>query len=292
MTGALGEKISLTMTNRPMAYIIRDQKPLILAADETVGGACRLMRERGTGSALVVDIKKHLRGIFTGRDAVRLLARAKDASSTLLARAMTRNPTTISPSDSAIDALRAMAEGGFRHLPVVDDGKIYGVVSLRDFKGMELEEFARRHATHSACGTLDRRLIDVLDCTKPFTLPGEKSVQQACRSMRRRKCGGVLVVDRKGLLKGIFTGRDAVRVIALKKDPVNLRLSSAMTKDLMTISPSCHAIEALRVMNDGGFRHLPVVESDKILGVVTRADFTGIELDRLDEEEHLKECIW
>ncbi len=280
------------MTNRPLAYIVRDQKPIILAADETVSGACRLMRERGTGSVLVVDKQKRLSGIFTGRDAVRLLARAKDASSTLLVQAMTRNPTTISPRHSAIDALRAMAEGGFRHLPVIDDGKIYGVVSLRDFKGMELEEFARRHAVNAAGGTLDRRLIDVLDCTKPFTLPDVKSVQEACRSMRRQKCGGVLVVDDKGRLKGIFTGRDAVRVLALGKDATNLRLSGAMTRDPMIISSACHAIEALRVMNDGGFRHLPVVDDDKILGVVTRGDFTGIELDRLDEEEHLKECIW
>jgi CBS domain-containing protein len=292
MARAIGEEMHLTMTNRPLAYIVKDQKPLVLAADETVGNACRLMRERGTGSVLVVDNMKRLSGIFTGRDAVRLLARTKDASSTRLAQAMTRNPTSISPSDSAINALHAMAEGGFRHLPVIDNGKICGVVSLRDFKGMEQEEFARRHAMDSAGGTLDRRLMDVLDCTKPFTLPGVKSVQQACRSMRRRKCGGVLVVDEKGHLRGIFTGRDAIRVIALDKDAESLRLSSAMTKDLMTISPTCHAIEALRVMNDGGFRHLPVVEHDRILGVVTRGDFTGIELDRLDEEEHLKECIW
>ena len=116
--------------NRPLAYIVRDQKPIVLAADEAVGGACGLMRERGTGSVLVVDKLKRLSGIFTGRDAVRLLARARDASTTLLAQAMTRNPTTVNPSDSALDALRTMAEGGFRHLPVIDDGKIYGVVSL------------------------------------------------------------------------------------------------------------------------------------------------------------------
>ena len=61
----------LTMTNRPLAYIVRDQKPIILAADETVGGACRLMRERGAGSVLVVDKMKRLSGIFTDRDAMR-----------------------------------------------------------------------------------------------------------------------------------------------------------------------------------------------------------------------------
>jgi hypothetical protein len=45
-------------------------------------------------------------------------------------------------------------------------------------------------------------------------------------------------------------------------------------------------------MNDGGFRHLPVIANKMILGVVSWSDFTGIEIDRLDEEEHLKEVIW
>jgi CBS domain-containing protein len=280
------------MTNRQLAYIVKDQKPIILATNDLVRSACRAMRERGAGSVLVVDERKCLRGIFTGRDAVRLLAKGVDAESVLLGRAMTRNPVVVDPKLRAIDALRAMNEGDFRHLPVVEDGKIYGVVSRRDFKGMELEEFARRHAASSAGGSLDRRLTEVIGDGKPFTLPERATVQEACRSMRRRKCGGVLTVDEEGRLKGIFTGRDAVRVIAEGKDAAGTRLSSATTRKPMTISSACRAIEALRIMNDGGFRHLPVVEDGKIIGIVTRGDFTGIEVDRLDEEEHLKECIW
>ena len=45
-------------------------------------------------------------------------------------------------------------------------------------------------------------------------------------------------------------------------------------------------------MNDGGFRHLPIIDNNKIRGVLSRSDFTGIEIDRLDEEEHLKEVLW
>jgi CBS domain-containing protein len=45
-------------------------------------------------------------------------------------------------------------------------------------------------------------------------------------------------------------------------------------------------------MNEGGFRHLPVVEEGRIWGVLSRGDFSGVELERLDEEIHLAECIW
>ena len=127
------------MTNRKIAYIVRDQTPLVLAAHGTVQQACQLMWERRAGSVLVVDGQQRLTGIFTGRDAVRLLAKTKDAGATLLAQAMTLNPVTISPDSRAIDALRAMSDGGFRHLPVIENGRIWGVVSRSDFKGMELD---------------------------------------------------------------------------------------------------------------------------------------------------------
>ena len=127
------------MTNRTIADIVKDQKPLVLAAQETVQKACECMWERRTGSVLVVDEQQCLSGIFTGRDAVHTLAEGKDAAVTTLAQAMTANPTTIAPESRAIDALRAMNDGGFRHLPVVESGRIWGIVSRGDFKGMEID---------------------------------------------------------------------------------------------------------------------------------------------------------
>lgn len=127
------------MTNRKLAEIVKDQKPLMLAAHETVQKACRCMWEHRIGSVLVIDDQQRLNGIFTGRDAVRALAEGKDAARTPLAQAMTPNPITITPESRAIDALRAMRDGGFRHLPVVEDGRILGIVSRGDFMGMELD---------------------------------------------------------------------------------------------------------------------------------------------------------
>lgn len=127
------------MTNRKLAFIIKDQNPLMLAANDTVQQACRRMWERRVGAVLVTDGKRRLVGIFTGRDAVRVLAEGRNAAKTTLAATMTPKPDSISPEQNAIDALRAMSDGGYRHLPIVRDGKILGIVSRGDFKGLELD---------------------------------------------------------------------------------------------------------------------------------------------------------
>ncbi len=127
------------MTNRKLADIIKGQKLLQLAEHETVQEACCYMWERSTGSVLVLDDQQRLTGIFTGRDAVRTLAEGKSAKVTTLVQAMTPNPITTTPDNRAMDALREMSNRGFRHLPVVESGRIWGVVSRSDFMGMEID---------------------------------------------------------------------------------------------------------------------------------------------------------
>lgn len=126
------------MNNRKIAFIINEQNPLMMAANKTVQQACKSMWKRRVGAVLVTGDKRRLVGIFTGRDAVRALAAGRNSAQTTLTDAMTPDPDTITPERTAIDALRAMSDGGYRHLPVVADGKILGIVSRGDFKGLEL----------------------------------------------------------------------------------------------------------------------------------------------------------
>ena len=110
--------------------------------------------------------------------------------------------------------------------------------------------------------------------------------------MRERRVGAVLVTEDDRRLLGIFTGRDAVhRVLAEGRSAVRTKLAKVMTRDPNTMPPGKTAIEALRLMENGRYRHVPVVDSDKVVGIVSRFDFTGIELDRLDEETGLWERI-
>jgi len=137
----------------------------------------------------------------------------------------------------------------------------------------------------------NRQMSEILRHQKPLTLPPEASVQEACRHMHARRVGAVLVTETTGALAGIFTGRDAVRVLAEARDPAATPLRQVMTRDPVTLPPGRTAIEALRLMHDGGFRHVPVVQDGAVVGVVSRGDFRGLEQDRLDEETGLWERI-
>src|SRR5438045_3837385 len=122
---------------RKMSDIVRNQDPVTLPPDATVREACQCMRDRRVGAVLVTDRDRRLLGIFTGRDAVhRVLAEGKSAARATLADVMTPNPDTIPPGKMAIDALRLMEDGRYRHVPIVDDGKAVGIVSRFDFSGI------------------------------------------------------------------------------------------------------------------------------------------------------------
>lgn len=279
------------MTNRAVGYLIKDQTPIVVEASRKVRDACALMCERRAGSVLVVDGHGHLIGIFTGRDAVHLLARGSTAGDLQICEAMTRDPVTVTPHQRATDGLLAMTKGGFRHLPVTEEGKVLGIVCRSDFKGMEFEEYRVVHSTEPASAP-DRPIAEVAADRKPVVMGPEDTVGEACRRMCEFSIGSVLVGDLLCHPKGIFTGRDAVRILASSASPGETPLIKAMTPDPVTVGLEQNAIDALRAMNDGGFRHLPVVDRGRIVGVVARSDFTGTELDRLDEETHLAECIW
>jgi len=137
----------------------------------------------------------------------------------------------------------------------------------------------------------NRKLIEVLQDQRLLTLTEQASVQDACQCMWEHRVGSVLVVDQDQRLLGIFTGRDAVRTLADGKSAEATPLAQAMTPNPFTVAPTTKAIDALRQMSDRGFRHLPVVEDGKILGVVSRGDFKGMEIDRLEEYDHLWECL-
>ena len=99
--------------------------------ETTLAEATTVMGERHVGSALILE-GEDLVGILTERDVVRAMSGAFDAPARPVIEWMTKRPTTTGPDTAVREALRIMVEGGFRHLPIVQDGKVLGIVSMRD----------------------------------------------------------------------------------------------------------------------------------------------------------------
>ena len=132
------------MANRTIRELIERDRLVRAAPGDTVRSAVQAMTECCCGSILVMEGDR-LVGIFTERDLLtRVAAAAKDLDDTRLADVMSREPDTIKAEDSVKDAIRMMDEFSYRYLPVVDGGKVIGVISTRhlpfaDVLGMQWE---------------------------------------------------------------------------------------------------------------------------------------------------------
>jgi CBS domain-containing protein len=138
------------MFDQSVRSVMQRRKVLKAPPETLVSKAAKLMAKKNVGAVLVVQDAR-LVGIFTERDVVfRVVAQGLDAQATRLAEVMTPAPQTVGPDKPFGYALLIMHERGFRHMPVVEDGKLIGIVSARSAMDPELEEFVseaqrRRH---------------------------------------------------------------------------------------------------------------------------------------------------
>ena len=132
------------MPNRTLRQVITGQTLVTARRDTSVRAAAVAMAEQSVGAILVVDDSGRLIGLFTERDALnRVVARGLDPEQTTLAAVMTDKLQTATPDKTLGHALHLMFEGGFRHLPVVEDGRPVGMVSARNALGLEILQFER-----------------------------------------------------------------------------------------------------------------------------------------------------
>ncbi|QDS16871.1 CBS domain-containing protein [Xanthomonas arboricola] len=114
-----------------------------VAADAAVIEAIRLMADKGIGAVLVMDGPR-LVGIVSERDYARkVVLRDRASSTTSVADIMSTQVVTVSPSDTVERCMQLMTDGRFRHLPVVDDGRVQGVISIGDLVKAVIENQQR-----------------------------------------------------------------------------------------------------------------------------------------------------
>ena len=113
----------------------------VLTADpsDTIGETAQKMVELGVSSAVVSDYGR-LIGILTERDLTRAVAGRTHSSEARVREWMTADPVTLGPDASPAEAAQIMLDNGFRHIPIVEDERTVGIVSIRDVARWSTEE--------------------------------------------------------------------------------------------------------------------------------------------------------
>ena len=138
---------------------------------------------------------------------------------------------------------------------------------------------------------MTRTICDVMHDSEVVILPPSATVHAAAAAMATQHQCAVLVMTAERL-QGIFTEQDIVRrVVAERRDPDKVTLVEVMTPRPDTISSADQALRGLQMMEDGCYRHLPVIDHGRLVGLISRTDFLGEEKTELESERGYWERI-
>ncbi|MEM1274474.1 MAG: CBS domain-containing protein [Pseudomonadota bacterium] len=126
-----------------------------------------------------------------------------------------------------------------------------------------------------------------------ITIEQNDTIASAVTILHDERIGALIVVDEAGALAGILSERDIVRKLAeTPGQTLPQTVAENMTRDVVTCGTQDTMIEVLRRMSEGRFRHMPVVESGKIVGMITIGDVVNFRLNELEHEAlQLKQLI-
>ncbi|KAI9145039.1 hypothetical protein BKA69DRAFT_1121979 [Paraphysoderma sedebokerense] len=275
---------------------LRPSPPVTIRQSARVLEAAQLMAARRADALLIVDNQERLCGIVTDKDlAFRVVAEGLDPNVTKVFEIMTKNVTYVSADSSGVDALSKMTQGGFRHLPVLDEeGDVVGILDITKclYDGLDrmekayssakklteaLEDVSRNFGSNASdvplkslealrqkimCPDLKSVLSENAIRTPELGL--KATVRDAARIMKELKSTAVLVYDDTRKLAGIFTTKDVVlRVLAVKSDPAVTSIIRVMTPHPDTVNDTTTVLDALKMMHTNHYLHLPVVHDDQ-----------------------------
>ena len=239
---------------------------------DTLGTAARKMADHRI-SCLVVTEAGVVKGILTAKDFLKKAATTQDGLylRTVL-EAMTYPVQCVGPGQTIVDASRVMESRGIRHLPVVDHGRLVGVVTQSDLT-----------RALTSCHALQD--IAEIMCRDVVTVPTEETVQTAIDVMAAFGISSVVVAD-SGQVKGVLTERDVLKKVAsLERDPATIPVIEVMSSPVFSVPSNYSAFCASRMMDQTHVHRLVVLDDDHLVGIVTQTDIFRAAQRRLQAGE-------
>jgi len=121
----------------------KGREVVTVTADRSIADVIHMLAEHRIGAVVVADAGSRILGIVSERDVVRALVRGPGALDGAVASIMTAKVVTCTDHDTINDVMARMTEGRFRHLPVVEDGRLAGIVSIGDVVKARIEQVER-----------------------------------------------------------------------------------------------------------------------------------------------------
>ncbi|XP_023771533.1 CBS domain-containing protein CBSCBSPB1 [Lactuca sativa] len=285
---------SMGLTGERTVKRLRLSRALTVPETTSIYEACRRMASRRVDALLVTDSRSLLCGILTDKDiATRVIAREIDFENTPVSKVMTKNPLFVLSDTLAVEALQKMVQGKFRHLPVVEHGKVIALLDIEKClydaiarmeraaeKGKAIAaavEGVEKHWGSSVSGSntfveslrerMFRPSLSTIISANPKVVtvsPSDTVVTATKKMLECRMSSVVATIDKKPV--GILTSKDILmRVIAQDLRPELISVEKVMTPNPECATLDTPIVNALHNMHDGKYLHLPVVDKEGVV---------------------------
>lgn len=236
-------------------------------SEATVKMAAEIMQENSI-SSLLVDKSGEYTGILTDADLTRkLVAKNLDPEQTAVSVIASNFVYTIEANCSMADAYNCMKEKNIRHLAITINGKISGILSIKDFANFYHNKFSKE--------TQEKGDIQYYMQSSIANIESYETVLVAAQKMADKKIGALLVTE-KGKAKGILSDSAiTMDIVAKGLNFSNTKVSSVLNRKLITIDSSQSMNDAYKLMRENNVRHLFVIREKKIAGMLSIKDFAN-----------------
>jgi len=187
----------------------------------------------------------------------------------------TQDVISCPPTQTILAAAEQMTKSGFRRLPITDAGtrKLRGIITSGDVinfmgGGDKYQLVKVRHGGNLLAAVNES--VRTIMTQQPETLTCDARISDAVDVIIDKKIGGLPIVDKDGVLAGIVTERDVLRVLGAERSTLNVE--DVMSSTLRVTAPDCPIATVTRDMTKYRFRRLPVVSDDVLYGIVTATD--------------------
>jgi len=186
-----------------------------------------------------------------------------------------KNIVTLPPTTNIMGAVKTMLKYGFRRVPIADAGtnRLVGIITsldIVDFLGGGLRHnIVKNRYKGNLAAAINEDVREIMK-KDVVSLGVNDNISSAIKTMIEKNIGGIPIVDDDNVVVGIVSERDFVRTVAdiTTSKPVN----KYMSDKVVTASPDISVGEATRTMIEKGFRRIPIVKEDVLLGIVTASD--------------------